>query len=707
MNGLFLNSFSQEVDHWETIINNNDIWNYKIGSQDIPLNWIEEGFDAGDWSTGPGGFGYGDGDDNTILNDIVSVFLLKDFEVLDKNIISELLLHADFDDGFVAYLNGIEIARKNLGVVGERVSYDASTPSFLEAQQFQGLLPVAIPLDPNVLKNGTNTLAIQVHNYLTDSSDLSSNFYLSARISNETSYYNDPPDWFNKSVFESSLPIIKIVTATNEAIVDEPRIKAHMGIIDNGFGNMNSPFDPFNNYNGAIAIELRGTSSLFYEKKGYGFETQNDDGSNNNVALLGLPEENDWVFHGPYSDKSLLRNVLTYHLGNLTGRYAPKTKLCELFVNDEYLGVYVLAEKIKQDKNRVDIAKLTEDDNQGDDLTGGYIIKVDRNDQNIPGLGWESSFPDFKFFAFVEPKDDDITTAQQDYIMDYMFNFESAMAGNDFEERYTDYIDVESLVDYFLVTEIGKHIDAYKLSFYMYKDKDSKGGKLHFGPLWDFNFGYGNFDFDCNPGYDGWAYEFPDCGSWHPFWARKILDIPNVQHLSSCRWEELRSGPFRTDSILAFIDEREIEMGEAVDRNFERWPILGQYVWANDFIGEDYDAELTFLKTWLVNRLEWLDANMQGNCDLFVSSTNEKPEDEFQIFPNPTSQRLNIISGHDVTTELEIYNTENQLVSSIAVAANTDVVIDVSRYTNGLYTLMFKSENQGHLIYVDKLVVLK
>jgi len=669
--GFFASGFGQDVDHWETIVFNDDNWSYKIGSENIPLNWIEEDFDASQWETGRGGFGYGDGDDNTVLNDIISVFIIRKFYVPNNEPIVKLLLHADYDDGFVAYLNGAEIGRRNLGVVGQRVAYNESAPDYVEANRTLGLLPVEISVDADLLKNNINTLAIQIHNHGTSSSDLSSNFYLSAGISNTSSYFSPPPYWFNSFLFESTLPIVKITTENNQAVMDEPRIKAHMGIIYDESGSKNSTDGAFNHYDGSISIEYRGTSSQTYNKKGYGFETQNEDGSNNNVELLGMPSENDWVLHGPYADKSLLRNVLSYHMGNLTGRYAPRTKLCELFLNDAYEGVYVLTEKIKQDKNRVDIAKLTELDNEGDELTGGYMIKVDRNDQNIPGAGWYSTFPDNKFFAFVEPKDDDITSAQEDYIKQYMFNFESMMASSDYEELYNKYIDVESLVDYFLVTEISKQIDAYKLSFYMYKDKDSNGGKLEFGPLWDFNFGYGNFNFDCSPDPQGWAYEFPDCGSWHPFWARKLIDIPNVQHLSNCRWTELRAGPLQTDSLLTFIDERVAEMGDAVDRNFDRWQVLGQFVWANDFIGDDYEEELDFLKTWLTERLDWMDDNMLGDCGSFVSSTGESENIKLNVFPNPTSQYLNVSNMENEAVVLKVYSSENQLVKSINILSNS------------------------------------
>jgi hypothetical protein len=174
----------------------------------------------------------------------------------------------------------------------------------------------------------------------------------------------------------SSLPIVVINTG-GQTIVDDPRIIATMGIIHNA-PLRNNITDPFNNYNGQIMIEFRGSSSQSFPKKAYGFETQDILGENNNVSLVGMPAENDWILYAPYSDKALIRNTLTYHFGNQLMEYAPRTKMCELVINGEYRGVYVLMEKIKQDQNRVDIADLTINDIAGDSLSGGYILKVDK-----------------------------------------------------------------------------------------------------------------------------------------------------------------------------------------------------------------------------------------------------------------------------------------------------------------------------------------
>ena len=111
----------------------------------------------------------------------------------------------------------------------------------------------------------------------------------------------------------SNLPIV-VINTNGQVIQDDPRISCHMGIIDNGFGNINSVNDSFTGYNGRISIEYRGSSSQSFPKKAYALETQDSLGNNNNVSLLGMPVENDWILYAPYSDKSLMRNFLTFHL---------------------------------------------------------------------------------------------------------------------------------------------------------------------------------------------------------------------------------------------------------------------------------------------------------------------------------------------------------------------------------------------------------
>ena len=196
--------------------------------------------------------------------------------------------HADYDDGFIAYLNGVEIGRANME--GNFPAHNASAITFREALLYQGGLPESYFLDEQkiaqCLKEGNNTLAIQLHNFGTTSSDMSGLFFLTVGVTDNSSTYGTPPDWFVQPLESSNLPIMIINTSQGQNIPNEPKIEADMGIINNGAGNRNYLTDPFNEYDGKIAIETRGASSTFFDKKNYGFETQDENGDNNNVCLL-------------------------------------------------------------------------------------------------------------------------------------------------------------------------------------------------------------------------------------------------------------------------------------------------------------------------------------------------------------------------------------------------------------------------------------
>ena len=311
----------------------------------------------------------------------------------------------------------------------------------------------------------------------------------------------------------SNIPLIFIETNGQE-ILDDPKIIATMKVINNK-GDRNYLSDSINGYNGRISIEIRGSTSQSFPKKQYGFETQKTDGSNNNVPLLGLPAENDWILSAPYSDKSLIRNILAFKLSETLGNYAPRTKLCELILNDAYMGVYVLTEKIKRDENRVDVSKLKPDEISGDDLTGGYIFKIDKKTGNS-GPSWNSDSG--VVFLFDTPKYDEIVFEQKEYIKKYINSFEQALIFDDHTDEnlgYRKYINENSFIDFFIVNEVSKNIDGYFLSTYLFKDKDSKGGKLSFGPIWDYNLSFGNanyregfktegFQFQINPSIWWW-----------------------------------------------------------------------------------------------------------------------------------------------------------------------------------------------------------
>ena len=633
-------------DHWETAVYAADEWAYLVpDSSELPSDWNTIAFDDSDWSTGPGGFGYGDNDDGTEIDTSLSVYLRRIFTVTNTADLISAMFHADYDDGFVAYLNGTEIGRSiNLGEPGTFVPYDETTSTDHEAQLYWGGDPEAYTLDSlqlvSLLIAGENVLAVQVHNVGITSSDMSSNFYLSFGIADESTYYGPPPDWFEPPfVFnESTLPIV-VINTDGQEILNDPRIVVHMGIIDNDSG-INNMDDPFNGYDGQISIEIRGSSSQMFPKKQYALETQDIDGENLNVSILGMPAENDWILYAPYSDKSLLRNFLAYELARDMGRYASRTRFCELVINGDYKGLYIFMEKIKRDNNRVDISKLDPDETTGDDLTGGYILKVDKWDgENNDGWWSASPLPEYDgtWYQYHYPEPDDIVDEQKDYINNYITDFELLIASeayNDPDAGYYDQVNLESFIDVSLMSEISKNVDAYRLSAFMYKDKDSEDGRLTMGPIWDYNLAFGNADY-----YEGW-----DPAGWQvdvelgedyfkiPFWWYRIWDDETFRNAFNQRWQELRQTVFSEEYIMNMIDSTIAVIDEAQVRNFQRWPILDQYVWPNAYVGGSYENEIDYLTDWITARLDWMDEQTMSANDehQLIRSYSLDP-----AYPNP------------------------------------------------------------------------
>ena len=409
---------------------------------------------------------------------------------------------------------------------------------------------------------------------------------------------------------ESNLPIISINTY-GEDIPDEPRIDAYMGIINNNSGT-NNINDPFNDYNGKITIEKRGNSSQEQEKPPYRFETVDNNGENNNVKLLGLPEENDWILYAPWSDKSLLRNVLIYSLSNEMGRYAPRSKFVELYLNNEYRGVYVLMEKIKRDKNRVAISSLDPNSNFGDNLTGGYILKFDWAETGDNNGGFFSLIDGMRY-NYHYPKPDEISSEQENYIQSYINSYENIMNSNKYnsEEGYSSFIDIGSFVDFVILQEISRNVDAYGLSTYIYKDKESINNKLTAGPIWDFNHGFGNCDYYKAWETVGWniSYTYNDMDQ-RAFWWLKLWNDDNFQEMIKDRYKLLRESTLSTNNINTLIDQYVFKLGTSVNKNFTKWPILGEYIWPNKQVFDTYQEEIIYLKTWINNRLTWMDSEL-------------------------------------------------------------------------------------------------
>ncbi|MYA71323.1 hypothetical protein F4141_12745 [Candidatus Poribacteria bacterium] len=422
---------------------------------------------------------------------------------------------------------------------------------------------------------------------------------------------NQPPKISNldrTEAFTSNLPIV-IIDTSGGWIRDEPKIPAQMKIIHDESGGRNTLNSQHIDFEGKIGIEFRGKTSLGFPKKQYGVEIQDDEGNDKDASLLQLPAESDWVLNGPYWDKTLMRNYLAYEFSNRIGRYASRTKFVEVFLNERgdatigdkhYVGVYLLIEKIKRGKDRVDIKSL-----KPANITGGYILKIDKTDRYETYFFTRSA----RLF-YVYPKGYELSAAQKAWIQNYMSEFEAALAGKNFkdpERGYTKYIDTDAFIDHFIINELFRNIDGFRNSTYMYKDRDSK---LTMGPIWDFNLSMGNASFNEGWKTDGWLiYTNPV-----PFWWDRLLQDKNFTQKLAKRWQALRKDVLATSKLLDAINQTAEYLSEAQQRDYQRWASHGRNASGNRLLTNRgllvYEQEIQQIKRWLQARLKWIDTHI-------------------------------------------------------------------------------------------------
>ena len=404
------------------------------------------------------------------------------------------------------------------------------------------------------------------------------------------------------------------------------KIPATMRVLD---GKTNSVADSAKGTLYDIGIKVRGQSSALFPKPGYGVEVRDEKGEGLDVSLFGLPPADDWVFHGPYVDKSMMRNALAHWLFRQAGHYSPRTKHFDLYINGVYRGVYVLIEKIKRGKYRVNVSKLKETDIAGDSLTGGYIWAFDKTGTNTGGAGSgpieKEGFntSDGLNVILHYPKKENIQKQQEDYLKKYLNDLEGLFKNGKNGQGYENYVDMTSALDYVLHEEVTNNADSYWCSFFLHKPKDKTDkngvkteGKVTLGPAWDFNlamsngsqpengggnngggmwgggFGGGGNGFGSS-GTSGWQIENSqksgNGGMWGmgsslkaPNWLLGMWKDSHYQSELKKRWAELRSGVWHTKTLDLYLDSMKTYLKNAADRNFKRWPNLGKSSGQND-----------------------------------------------------------------------------------------------------------------------------
>jgi len=472
---------------------------------------------------------------------------------------------------------------------------------------------------------------------------------------------------------DSNLPIVVITTDGNVTIPDEPRVYGNMKIIWHQDGSRNYLTDvnnpAFLNYDGRISIERRGSSSQNLPKKPYGLTTlEADDVTNNNVSILGMPEENDWVLNSLAFDQTGMRDVLSYEISERFGHYAPRRVYCEVMINGDYQGLYVFMEKIKVDKDRVNIEKMDETCNSYPEVTGGYITKTDRATNEpvawtMPSYsGWWGSSVSFVHHY---PKPNGITSAQDQYIHNVFLQLASVAGQHniDIATGIPSVIDIPSFVDLMMIGEFSSNVDVYELSTFFHKDRK---GKLRAGPVWDYNLAYGHDEFGNRSRYDVWQFDNSD-NTGPKFW-KDLFDTEMFRCYMARRWYELiqPGQPLNYDMVCARMDEFDEWILEGVGRDNQRWHKMTNHAY-----------ELQAMKTWIQQRINWLNNNF-GSCSacseievppLVISKIHYHPEDWWAI-DGDRLEFIEITNNGDLTVDLTgIYLRELGITYSFPVGA--------------------------------------
>jgi hypothetical protein len=333
-------------------------------------------------------------------------------------------------------------------------------------------------------------------------------------------------------------------------------------------------------YRGRIGIETRGQSSQQFPKKSYSIELRAGGGQDRKVPLLGMPEDGDWVLYGPYNDKTLMRNVVAYRTARWMGRYAARTRFVRLRLNGRAHGVYVLMERLELGDDRIRGDALFEFTFPFQARSKGPSFRTPVKRRPIV---WE------------DPERGDLSAPEARRLASKVRAAERGLYGPGSWRRH---LDESAAVDFALVNELFKNEDGFHASTYM----ALRGGKLHLGPVWDFDISMGNSDYGPSSRLRGWMLARRD-------WAERLYADRRFTRRMAARWRELRRAGLRRE-LLGIVAGAERELRGSVADNFARWPVLGRRIWPNPVARGSYGAELRFLRGWLTRRIAWIDRNI-------------------------------------------------------------------------------------------------
>lgn len=469
---------------------------------------------------------------------------------------------------------------------------------------------------------------------------LLSSSYMEAQ---ETNNYRNKLKNADIKIESTNLPIV-FIESGGQMILRDDYILANMKIIHNGEGELNYGDTILHNnqhidYDGYIALKYRGHSSFNYsDKKPYAFRTLKngilpiDGGEKKKVSLLGMRKDSKWAMLAPWSDRSMIRDVLSFDLARPWMDFVPDTRFCEIVLDGTYCGIYILTERVSQGKNRLNLKDSKEIGNDGET---DILVYIDRGDDS----GYESLYHPYGInginvekkiiYEYIFPEEKDFSVLPEktkDYVNSEIDRMEESFLTSYYQDPsigYRTQVDVMSFIDYMLSAEVSNNIDGYRLSTYLYRYCNTHAGEDGCDSrwkmsLWDYNFAWGNSKYNGHVSNTMWHYDinfrkdYQNDKNWVPFyWHRMLNDSLYVEQLKK-RWHEYRNSNHSNESIEFKVDSLTtlLQLGGALTRNEEAWQIFTSNIWGVGYSVNSYSEEIAHLKNWIVGRLAFMDKEL-------------------------------------------------------------------------------------------------
>lgn len=385
-----------------------------------------------------------------------------------------------------------------------------------------------------------------------------------------------------------NIPVVRITTDGGAGIYDKKNyVKGSISISD-----PEGLYSDVKEFTARMGIRGRGNSTWGWPKKPWKVKLDEK------ASLLGMPADKEWALLANYADRTLVRNIVAMKLSEICGfSWTPRMRSVEVYLNDEYQGVYTLCEHKKVSSDRVNIDVVGESDNSGDAVTGGYYLEIEEQ-QDETTCWWTSMGVPMMF------SDPEVPTAEQlAYVTGLFDSFEQALKNRKWSESdgYPQYIDVDSFINYYIVQELTKNVDGnLRKSSFITKERGKKMEMYH---LWDFDLTLGNCGYFWDGVGNGPENFWIKIDKWYPYLFEDPVFVEKVQD----RWNQLMP---EFEKIPDFIDEQVLSLDKARKRNFEKWNINESIDWVMFPSLGTYEKEVDYLKEFYTKRLEWLDREL-------------------------------------------------------------------------------------------------